>query len=164
VVSLGDWAVSSMWFLLSTGQVTIGTWGNTASLYKVVRFVVFTRQQVCCTTTVTLCGHLSPPTPARCELAPQGVNLPRKVGQFSCEYHPQSLDTSSGFHLNPTWGGWLVTQTLLSAFVPCPNLCSLLVTLSVLLVFPLFTESLVPSSIPILWGRFNIPPHPLLSL
>jgi hypothetical protein len=61
VVSPGDWLVSRIWFLLSTGLVAIGWWHKSASLCKVVRaVVVFTRQQLCCPSAATLFGQLLP--------------------------------------------------------------------------------------------------------
>jgi hypothetical protein len=53
VVSPGDWLVSSIWFLLSMGQVAIGSSDNSASLCRMVRaVVVFTRRQLRCPTAV----------------------------------------------------------------------------------------------------------------
>jgi hypothetical protein len=45
---------------------------------------------------------------------------PNKVGQFSFEYCPQSHQTSSAIHHSLALECWLVTPSLLSAFVPCP--------------------------------------------
>jgi hypothetical protein len=60
MVPLDDWLVVSIWFLLSTGLAVIGRWCNSASLCRVVRAVVFTRQQLCCPTAATVLCQLLP--------------------------------------------------------------------------------------------------------
>jgi hypothetical protein len=63
VVPSGDWLVSNTWFLLSTGQVAIGIWGNSLPVVqrKVLRTVlVFARWQLCCPTAATLSSRLLP--------------------------------------------------------------------------------------------------------
>jgi hypothetical protein len=130
VVSLGDWPVSSMWFFLSTGQVAIETWGNTASLYKMVRFVVFSRQQLSCTTTLTLCGHLLPRQGGVVHLW-----IPSSVPWHQLKTPPQPHIGRLACYPNPAL-----------SLCALPPLCSLLVTLSVLLVFPLFRVWFLASS------------------
>jgi hypothetical protein len=126
----------------------------------VIRFVVFTRQQLCCPTAATL-----------------AVSSPSKVGQFSSEYalcptrpgpdpllvllwevgllpHPcsQSLCFSQPLLCASLalLGGWLATPHRLSAFV----------------AFPAFvhgefrTENLGPCPTSILSGRFRVLPLP----
>jgi hypothetical protein len=77
--------VSSIWFLLPTWQVAIGTWGNSlpvctrwSGLFLLLPGGSF----------VTLCLVIFSPS---------------KVGQFSFEYHPQSHKTSSGIHQDLLW-------------------------------------------------------------
>jgi hypothetical protein len=57
-LSPGDWFVSIIWFLLSTRLVRIVKCGKTASSCRVVRAVVFTREQLHSPPAAALFGHL----------------------------------------------------------------------------------------------------------
>jgi hypothetical protein len=107
VVSPGGWLVSSIWFLLSSWQVAIGSWANSASLCRVVR-VVFTRQQL------QLCL-------VRSSLS--------RVGQFSFEYCPLSHEAGSRIHNLPCFGRLACPPTPDLRRSASPDLCSGLVQL-----------------------------------
>jgi hypothetical protein len=154
VVSPGDWLVSSIWFLLSTGQVVIRTWGK--SLPVCVRWfnLLFSPGSSCVALQLQHCLVSSSPS---------------KVGQFHFEYCPLSHETSSVIHQGPALGDWLVSPPPLSAFVPHPTSASWKFSSSgcwlfthphsqsLFLVLPSFAESLAPYPTPILQGRFSIP-------
>jgi hypothetical protein len=99
VVSPGDW-LSSIWFLLSTGLVVIGRWGNSGSSCRVVRaVVVFTKWQLQVAFQLQLCLAISSPS---------------EVGQFSFECCSLS-------HYLPHFGRLACCSTPLSAFVALPT-------------------------------------------
>jgi hypothetical protein len=60
IVLSDSWFVSSIWFLLSTGQVAIGTCGISLPVCEKCSVVVFARQQLHCPTAATLPGQLLP--------------------------------------------------------------------------------------------------------
>jgi hypothetical protein len=127
-------------------------------LCKVFRAViVFTKQQLHCPTVLTLSGLL----------------LPQQGPAIQFEYCPQSQETSSGIQYWPCFGRLACCPTPALSLCALPHLCSVLVRLlwevvlslhphsqPLFLFLPSFTESLAPWSIPILWGRLSVPPHP----
>jgi hypothetical protein len=103
VVLSDSWLVSSIWFLLSTGQVAIRTCG--CSLPVCVRWsnLLFSPACSCVALPLQLCLVSSSPS---------------KVGQLSFEYHPQSHETSSVIHHAPCFGRLACHPT------PAPSACS----------------------------------------
>jgi hypothetical protein len=105
---------------------------------------------------------------------------PSKVGQFSFEHCLLSLEISSGIHHLPCFGRLACHPTPTLSFYTSPDFCLVLVAplggwlftsslLSAFVTFPEFnefiqfsTESSAPCPIPVLLGRFSVPPPPLL--
>jgi hypothetical protein len=99
VVSPGDWLVSSIWFLLSTGQVVIGASGNSLPVHARYSELLF-HQEAAVLSYSCNCIWLAPP-PAT--------------------WSNSVLSTALSF-MRPAQGGLgglLVTPPPLSAFVPC---------------------------------------------
>jgi hypothetical protein len=153
VVSPDDWLVSSIWFLLSTGQFAIGIWGN--SLPVCLRWfdlLLFLPGGSC---VALLLQHYLV------------SSSPNKAEKFCFEYYPQTQETISMIQAphpgrlaccptltlilcaphfaDSSLGGWLVVPSQLSAFVPCP-------------IFIHWEFGSLPQS-RILQGWFSVPPH-----
>jgi hypothetical protein len=106
MVAPGDWLVNSIWFLLSTGQVAVGIWGNSLPVHsRWLDLMLFLPGSSCVALQLQFCLVSS---------------SPRKVEQFSFECSPQSHENSSRVPHGPALGGWLVVPPLLSAFVTFP--------------------------------------------
>jgi hypothetical protein len=97
--------VSRVWFLLSTGKVAIGTWGNSQPVCSRWSDLVYSSGGSCVALQLQLWLVSS---------------FPNKVRQFYLECSPQSQDTSSVIHQGPVFRGWLIAPLLLSAFVTFP--------------------------------------------
>jgi hypothetical protein len=135
VVSPSDWLVNSIWFFCSLGRLQLGPEiTHCQCVCKVVWSVIVFTRQ-----------QLRCPTAAFSLVS----SSPSKVQQFSFEYCPQSQETSSGVYYGHALGGWLATPPLFSDFVTCPTLVD---------------SKFGPYSIPILWGRYSIPPPPSLTV
>jgi hypothetical protein len=92
VVSPDDWLIGSILFLLSTGQVAIGTWHN--SLTVPARWLGL----------LILTGHSCIALHLQFWWA---SSFPRKVGQFSFEYsYSEFPETNSVIYHSPTLGSW----------------------------------------------------------
>jgi hypothetical protein len=158
VVSPDDWLVSSIWFLLCTGQIVIGTW--VTSVCARWSNLLFLPGGSCFVLSLQFC---------------QISSSPSKVGQFCSEHCSQSHETSSVITHIPALGGWLIAPPSFSPFVPhhasaywyfgffgmlachpTPPLC--LCSLSHLHLLRV-NESSLPHP-PILRGWFPVPPHP----
>jgi hypothetical protein len=91
VVSSDSWVVSSIWFLLSTGQVAIGTYGSSLPV---------------CARWFNLLLFSPGSSYVALLLQLWLVNSsPSKVGQFSFVHHPQSHEANSAICHVPTLGG-----------------------------------------------------------
>jgi hypothetical protein len=128
MVSPCDWFVSSIWLLLSTGQVAFTNWGNSLPVHaRWSELLLFLPDSSCVALQLQLC--LVIPSPS-------------KVGQFSFEYSPLSQETTSGIHYQPHFGRLAYHPTLVLSFCASPNICSVLALLGCWLVAPPPTLSL----------------------
>jgi hypothetical protein len=98
--------VSSIWFLLYTGQVAIGSCDS--SLPVCVRW----------SDLLFLSGGGWVVLQLQLWLISYSSS---KVRQFSFLHHPQSYEIISAICHTPSLGGWLVSPTLLSVFIPHSN-------------------------------------------
>jgi hypothetical protein len=90
VVLPGVWLVSSIWFLLSTGQLVIGAWCNSLPLHARCSDLLFFLPGGSCVDLYLQLYLFS--------------SSWSKVGQFSFEYCPHSHKTSSGIQNWPQFG------------------------------------------------------------
>jgi hypothetical protein len=106
--------------------------------------------------------------------------LPQQVGTIQFEYCPLFMRPALGSTTCPALGHWLVAPPLLSAFVclsqpllgaswvPFGGWLVASPLFSAFIAYPLFihwefgTENSTPCPTPLLWGRFRLPPPPLL--
>jgi hypothetical protein len=142
---------------MSTRLVGILRWGKTVSLRKVVRTVVFSRQQLYCLSAAALFG--SAPPPARWGNSVLNAALCPRDQLWD---PPPALLWEDGLLPQPHSQTLCFSWVLLGAgsssgklvFCPVPALSLWCFT---------GTESLAPCPTPVLWGRFSILPPPLLS-
>jgi hypothetical protein len=102
IISPDVWLVSSIWSLLSTGQVAIETCGSSLSTHaRWSDLLLFSPGNSC--------------------ISLQLSSSPSKVGQFSFVHCPMSHKVSSAICHTPNHRGGFISPTPLSAFVSHPT-------------------------------------------